>query len=138
MDLTLDRTALLAALRLVRRAAGRASTCPGLDAVLVAAGSDGADRASLAATDLAVGLTQSIDAAVAEPGRALLPVRLLLDLVAGLPDGPLRLQRDEAEPFGGGRGAVTIIAGEVRIDIAGRPPEDHPGVPPGAPGGTPG
>src|SRR3954454_12219255 len=63
------------------------------------------ERLHLAATDMELSLRAALDASVASEGAAVVPGRLLLDIVRALPDGDVTLDHrpDEA--------AVVVTAG---------------------------
>ncbi len=82
MKLSLSTADLLAQLQTVTRVASTRSAIQALSGVMIAAE---ANSAELLATDMEVGLRMPLPANVFRPGRALLPARLLLDVVRALP-----------------------------------------------------
>ena len=85
MDLTVDQAGFARTLRLIGRAVPSRPTLPVLQHVLLESGEG---RLTLTATDLDVAITTSTPAEVAEPGRVLLPARLLGEFVSQLPSAP--------------------------------------------------
>ncbi len=87
-----------------------------------------ADEAvELRATDMQIGLRVPLPASVERPGTALLPARLLLDVVRQLPAGDVTLELRPAEQD------VEIVAGPARFHIRTLRGEDFPPLP--EPGG---
>ena len=73
---------LLAQLQTVARVASTRSAIQALSGVQIVADGDGVE---LRATDMEVGLRVPLRAEVVRPGEAVLPARLLLDVVRQLP-----------------------------------------------------
>src|SRR5262249_39766756 len=78
--------------------------------------------ALLAATDMEISVRAPLEAAVAEPGRAVLPGRLLLDIARRLPDGPVALSLP-------GGGIATLEAGQSSYRLRTYAGEDYPSLP---------
>ena len=78
---------------------------------------------TLRATDMEVALVLDLDAHVSAPGSALLPGRLLVDVVRTLPGGnvELALRPEERD--------VELTAGTARFHLRTLPPEDFPRLP---------
>jgi DNA polymerase III subunit beta len=111
---------LLSRLQLAGRAVSTRSAVPSLGGILVRAESD---RVSLRATDMEIGLSLSLEAAVADQGSSLLPGRLLVDVVRSLPPGEVNVQlRPEQRD-------VELTAGSSRFHLRTLPPEDFPRLP---------
>ena len=89
MKLSLATPDLLAQLQTVTRVAAQRSAVQALSGVKVDA--DG-DSVRLLATDMDVGVSVPLSADVASPGSAVLPARLLLDVVRALPAPELTLE----------------------------------------------
>src|SRR3954452_15678461 len=90
MKLTVQRDSLSSALQLVGRAVSSRGTLPSLGGVLLLA-----DEGSLAlrATDMELALTRTLtDVAVERDGTALIPGRLVADVVRSLPEGEVALE----------------------------------------------
>jgi DNA polymerase-3 subunit beta len=84
MKLTIERAALLKALAHVQSVVERRNTIPILANVLVTAQKS---RLSLAATDMDLSITESVEASVAKPGSTTAPAHTLYEIVRKLPDG---------------------------------------------------
>jgi DNA polymerase III subunit beta len=84
-------------------------------------------RLRIAATNLEIGVTTSVDATVAESGEVAVDARLLGEFVNTLPAGEVRLR---AEP---GRFNLQVQCGEgkhaIKAGINGLDPEDFPVIP---------
>jgi DNA polymerase III subunit beta len=121
MKLTVPRDSLSAALQLVGRAVSSRGTLPSLGGVLLVAG-DGS--LTLRATDMELALTRTIsDATVESEGTALIPGRLVSDVVRSLPPGDVALElRAEQRD-------VELAAGAARFHIRTLPAEDFPRLP---------
>jgi DNA polymerase III subunit beta len=112
---------LLSRLLLVGRAVSTRATMPSLGGILVNAreGSVG-----LRATDTEVALSLELDADVEAAGAALLPGRLLVDVVRSLPAGEkvsLELRPEQRD--------VEITAGSSRFHLRTLPVDDFPRIP---------
>ena len=121
MKLTISKENLFGALQLVGRAVSARSTLPSLSGILVEVGSD---ALTLRATDMELGITLGINSAsIDSEGTALVPGRLLLDVVRSLPDGELTMaQRPEQRD-------IELAAGEGRFHLRTLPAEDFPRLP---------
>ena len=82
MKLSTSSQELLAQLQTVARVASTRSAVQALSGVQIVAGDDGVE---LRATDMEVGLRVPLRAEVVRPGEAVLPGRLLLDVVRAAP-----------------------------------------------------
>lgn len=89
MKLSIARGALLDSLTVVTRALSSRTTLPILSGVLLSAG-DGA--VVLQATDLEISIRDSAPADVEQPGAAVVPGRLLADVVRKMPDVAIHLE----------------------------------------------
>ena len=94
MKISLSTTAFLTQLQSVARIASTRSAVQALSGVMISAGGDSAE---LLATDMEVGLRMPLPASVARDGKALLPARLLLDVVRALPAAELSIELRAAE-----------------------------------------
>jgi DNA polymerase-3 subunit beta len=121
VDLTCEQEQFQRALALVSRAVATKSSLPVLSNVLLSA--DG-DHLRIAATNLDVGITTAIEAAVLDPGQVTVDARLLADFVNTLPAGNVRLRSE------GGKFSLNVQSGEGRhatkADINGMDPDDFP------------
>lgn len=120
MKLSLATADLLAHLQSVTRVASTRSAVASLSGVLLSA-HDG--RCELTATDTEVGLRVVLTADVSEDGAAVLPSRLLLDVVRSLPEGRLTLELRPAESD------VEIICGGATFHLRTLRLEDFPSLP---------
>lgn len=121
MDLTCEQEQFQRALALVQRAVATKSSLPVLSNVLLSA--DG-DFLRIAATNLEIGITTSIEAAVLDPGLVTVDARLLAEFVNTLPAGNVRLRSQS------GRFSLNIQSGDgkraTKADINGMDPDDFP------------
>jgi DNA polymerase-3 subunit beta len=120
LNFSTSRDRLLSGLQIAARAVSARTTLPSLGGILLSADED---KLTVRATDMEVGLTLSIEGNVGEPGTALLPGRLLVDIVRTLPDGDVTLvgraeQRD-----------VELTAGQSKFHLRTLAPEDFPRLP---------
>src|SRR5204862_5911803 len=88
MKISTSRDRLLTQLQTVTRAVSTRSAIQALSGVKVTAT---ADRVELQATDMEVGLRVVLEAEVEQDGDAVLPGRLLLDVVRSLPNDQVNL-----------------------------------------------
>ena len=119
MKITCTQADLSRALRAVARAVGNGKTHPILSGVLL-----NADGGSLQLTtyDLSIGIQTSIDAAVATPGAAVVPHRLLADITGHLDgDSAISMTLD------GDRIALATAGGSYSLSAASA--DDFPGLP---------
>jgi DNA polymerase III subunit beta len=120
MKLLLDRPAFLSALQLVARATATRSAIQALSGILISAEASGAE---LAATDTEIGLRSQVEAKVEQPGRALVPGRLLVDIVRALDASEVTLEYkvDKRE--------LEVSAAQSRFVLKGLASEDFPHLP---------
>jgi DNA polymerase-3 subunit beta len=121
MKLSVPRDSLSAGLQLVGRAVSSRGTLPSLGGILLIAG-DGS--VTLRATDMELALSRTLaDANVATEGSALLPGRLVADVVRSLPPGDVSLEvRSEQRD-------VEVAGGAARFHLRTLPAEDFPRLP---------
>ena len=84
MKLTIERAALLKALAHVQSVVERRNTIPILSNVLITAQKG---RLSLAATDMDLAITESVEANASKTGSTTAPAHTLYEIVRKLPDG---------------------------------------------------
>lgn len=120
MKLSLPRDALVAQLQAVTRVASTHSAVQALGGVQIET-TDA--RAELRATDLDVALRVPLEAEVARPGSAVLPARLLLDVIRALPSGQVSLELRSAQQD------VEVSAGGATFHIRTLRSEDFPPLP---------
>jgi DNA polymerase-3 subunit beta len=120
MKIKAPRDALVSRLQVAGRAVSTRTAVPSLGGILVEAGES---NLTLRATDMEIGLVLEVEAGVEAQGSALLPGRLLVDVVRNLPPGDVNLalrpeQRD-----------VELTGGTARFHLRTLPPEDFPRLP---------
>jgi DNA polymerase-3 subunit beta len=121
MKLSVSTAELLAQLQTVSRVASTRSAVQALAGVMISA-EDGAP-VRLLATDMEIGLRVPLAADVARPGSAVLPARLLLDVVRSLPTEQLTLELRGAEQD------VELICGSATFHLRILRSEDFPSLP---------
>jgi DNA polymerase-3 subunit beta len=90
-----DRDALSEALQTVQRGVSSRPGIPALTGVLLDAADSG--DLTLTTTDLEVSARLAIEVQVSEPGRVLVPARLLADTVKSLSDAPVEFDADRGQ-----------------------------------------
>jgi DNA polymerase III subunit beta len=125
LKLTVSRETFLAKLGIAVRGASTRSPIQTLAGVLLKV-DDG--RAELEATDMELGVRVALETAESSPGHAVIPGRLLLDVVRSLPTDQVSLEYRSAQQD------VELVAGPSRFHLRTLPPEDFPKLPeaPGA------
>ncbi len=118
MKLRAEHAEFAEAISWATRSIGGRVTLPALAGVLVEA-TDG--RLVCRATDLEVASEVGVPVQVEEAGKALLPGRLLAQLVARLPDAPVELE--------GGPERMTLKCGRATVGMRGMLVEDFPALP---------
>jgi DNA polymerase III subunit beta len=118
-----DRDDLSEALQTVQRGVSTRPGIPALTGVLLDAGTD---TLTLTTTDLEVSARLTIPVQAQEPGLALIPARLLGDMVKSLPQAPVQFDADQSQA----RIQCGAFEGTVRL----LPAEDFPAWQ--EPGGT--
>lgn len=117
---------------LAEAVAWTARTLPARPALPVLAGmriDAGAEGVALATFDYEVSTRAVADASVAEPGRVLVPGRLLTAIVRSLPPQPVDIRTSGAD--------VVVRCGSAEFGLLTMPIEDYPAVPvPPDPAGT--
>jgi DNA polymerase-3 subunit beta len=122
MKFTCQQSELNTHLSLASRAVPSRPTHPVLANVLVVA-DDQAQRVSLTAFDLSLGIQTSFAADVEVGGKLTLPAKLLNDIVARLPGGALVLDDEDNEAL------VTLTATSGRYQVRGMGAEEFPELP---------
>jgi DNA polymerase-3 subunit beta len=120
LKLTAKREDLSSALSIVSRAVSTRAATQALSGILVTADEKGV---GLAATDGELGLRTDLAATVSDGGSALLPGRLLSDLVRSLADDEVEVESREAERD------MEIRCGGSRFHLRTLPAEDFPKAP---------
>ncbi len=125
MKLSLSTPELLAELQTVTRVASTRSAVQALSGVMISAEQD--QPAELRATDMEVALRVPLAAEVARAGTAVLPARLLLDVVRSLSSDTLTMELRAAEQD------VELIGGPTTFHLRTLRAEDFPSLPAPAP-----
>lgn len=120
MKLALSTADLLAQLQTATRVASTRASVQALSGVMIQADSD---RALLLATDMEVGLRVPLHGEVTEPGAAVLPARLLLDVVRSLPGDTATLEFRPREQD------VELVSGSASFHLRTLRSEDFPALP---------
>jgi len=121
MKLSLSTQELIAELQTVTRVASTRSAVQALSGVMITAEPDSPPE--LRATDMEVGLRVPLQADVARPGAAVLPARLLLDVVRSLSADTLTMELRAAEQD------VELICGPTTFHLRTLRAEDFPSLP---------
>ncbi|MCA1832814.1 MAG: DNA polymerase III subunit beta [Actinomycetota bacterium] len=115
MKIRIERDQIADAVAWVLRSVGSKATLPVLGGILVEA-SDG--KISFSGTDLEIAGRAEIEGAVEQSGRAVLPGRLLNDILRSLPEGSVTIEADAAQ------GKIT--GGAAEFTLRALPHEDFP------------
>jgi DNA polymerase-3 subunit beta len=126
MRLRIDRDQLADAVAWVARCLSNRPTVPVLGGVVIeaAAGSGVVDggRLRLSTFDYELCAQAGAEAAIAEPGSALVPGRLLAEIARGLPPEPVDLHISGAH--------MVLVCGGFEYTMLTMPVEDYPALPP--------
>lgn len=120
MKISLSTSELLLQLQTVTRVASTRSAVQALSGVKISA--DG-DTSELLATDMEIGLRVPLSATVDQPGSAVLPARLLLDVTRSLPAEKVNLELRPAEQD------VKVTCGGATFHLRTLRSEDFPTLP---------
>jgi DNA polymerase III subunit beta len=120
LKLTVSRETFLARLGVAVRGASTRSAIQTLSGVLLRV-EEG--QAELQATDMELGLRVGLEASESSPGIAVVPGRLLLDVVRSLPKDELTLEYRSSHQD------VAVVSGPARFHLRTLPPEDFPKLP---------
>ena len=121
MKLSLSSAELLTQLQTVTRVASTRSAVQALSGVMISVPSDGTPE--LLATDMEIGLRVPLHAEASQPGAAVLPGRLLLDVARSLPGELLTMELRAAEQD------VELICGPATFHLRMLRAEDFPTLP---------
>jgi DNA polymerase-3 subunit beta len=121
MKLSLSTEDLLTQLQTTSRVASSRSAVQALSGVMISAPGDSTPE--LLATDMEIGLRVPLNAEVVRPGTAVLPARLLLDVVRSLPAPELTIELRSAEQD------VELICGPATFHLRTLRAEDFPSLP---------
>src|SRR3954464_13086165 len=120
LKLSVSRETFLARLGVAVRGASTRGPVPSLAGVLLRV-DDG--RAELQATDMELGVRVALEVSDSTPGQAVVPGRLLLDVVRSLPKDDLTLEYRSAEQD------VEVMSGPAKFHLRTLPTEDFPKLP---------
>jgi DNA polymerase-3 subunit beta len=120
LKLTVSRETFLSRLSVAVRGASARSAIQTLSGVLLRV-EDG--RAELQATDMELGVRVGLEVNESSPGVAVIPGRLLLDVVRSLPQDELTLEYRSSQQD------VELLGGTARFHLRTLPPEDFPKLP---------
>src|SRR3954462_9690687 len=120
MKFSVSREKFLANLGIAVRGVSTRSAIQTLSGVMVRAGSDGLE---LQATDMELGIRVRVEASTEGGGSAVLPGRLLLDVVRSLPADELSLEYRSSEQD------VEVMSGPSRFHLRTLPADDFPRLP---------
>jgi DNA polymerase III subunit beta len=120
LKLTVSRETFLARLGVAVRGASTRSAIQTLAGVLVRV-EDG--RVELQATDMELGVRVALEAGDSSPGQAVIPGRLLLDVVRSLPKDDLTLEYRSSHQD------VEVMSGPAKFHLRTLPTEDFPKLP---------
>ncbi len=120
MKITANRTTFLSELQLVGRAASTRTSIAALGGILIETGEG---NAALAATDAELALRSNVELEVEQPGRVLLPARLLMEIVRALDGESVTLEHRPDQ------GHVAVMSERAEFHIRTLPAEDFPRLP---------
>ena len=120
MKLTVSRETLLTRLAIAVRGVSTRSAIQTLAGVLIHV-ADG--RVELRATDMELGIRVGLEASDSADGTAVVPGRLLLDVVRSLPKDDVTLEYRSAQQD------VEVVSGPARFHLRTLPVEDFPNLP---------
>lgn len=118
MKLSINKTELQNALSTVLKGASSRSTLPVLAGVLLEARGD---MLTLQTTDLELSIQYTVAALIEEEGRAVVPAKLLSDIVKNLSDAAVHLSADEE--------SAELSCDGASFSIKALNPDDFPGFP---------
>lgn len=120
MKLSLSTSELLSQLQTATRVASSRASVQALSGVMISA--DG-DQPLLLATDMEVGLKVPLAGEIVSPGAAVLPARLILEVVRSLPADTVTLELRPQEQD------VELISGSAKFHLRTLRSEDFPALP---------
>jgi DNA polymerase III subunit beta len=120
VKLSLSTADLLAQLQTATRVASSRASVQALSGVMISA--DG-DQPLLLATDMEMGLRVPLPGEILRPGSAVLPARLVLEVVRSLPDEIVTLELRQQEQD------VELISGSAKFHLRTLRSEDFPTLP---------
>src|SRR2546423_8382080 len=120
MKFTIEKEPFLTALGVAARGASTRSAIQTRAGVMRRAESD---RVELQATDMELGVRVSVSAKPEREGPAVVPARLLLEVVRSLPKNDLTLE------YRSSRGDVEVVSGPARFHLRTLPADEFPRLP---------
>ncbi len=120
MKLTVSRETFVASLGIAVRGASSRSAIQTLAGVLLRVENG---TAELQATDMELGVRVSLETRESVPGQAVVPARLLLDVVRSLPKDELTLEYRSSHQD------VEVVSGPAKFHLRTLPTEDFPKLP---------
>jgi DNA polymerase-3 subunit beta len=120
MNVEFQRTNLLSELQMVARATAVRSAIQSLSGILMRAE---AGSVELAATDTEIGIRARVEAEVREDGAALVPGRLVVDILRALDGEQVTFKTADQG------GSVELTSGQARFVVRGLPIDDFPRLP---------
>ncbi len=118
MKFNINQSELQTALNTVQKGASNRSTLPVLAGIYIVAHED---SVTFQTTNLELSIQYTCPALVEEQGKAVLPSKLICDIVKNLPDGAVRLSTTDLE--------TTVTCDNSSYAIKGMEPQDFPGFP---------
>jgi len=119
MKFTVQKSDIAEAVSNIQRAVSTKTSIPALEGILLSAGEDGLE---LCAYDLELGITTTIPAQVAEPGKSVLSAKIFSDIVRRTPDDSITVTVDE-------KNMASIESGYSLFSIIGIPAVEFPELP---------
>jgi DNA polymerase III subunit beta len=120
MKLSIGKDQLLGALGIAARGASTRSAIQTLAGVMIRAGEGGVE---LQATDMELGVRVAVDVQPEREGVAVVPARLLLDVVRSLPKDDVSLE------YRSSQGDVELVSGPARFHLRTLPADEFPNLP---------
>jgi DNA polymerase III subunit beta len=120
VKLSLSTAELLTQLQTATRVASARASVQALSGVMISAEGD---QPLLLATDMEVGLRVPLEGEILQPGSAVLPARLVLEVVRSLPGDTVTLELRAAEQD------VELISGPAKFHLRTLRSEDFPSLP---------
>ncbi|MDH3975993.1 MAG: DNA polymerase III subunit beta [Deltaproteobacteria bacterium] len=119
MEIVIEKNTFLKALQIIQSIVEKRNTMPILANALIRTGHDSID---IVATDLEVGIKESVPAEVRSEGVMTVSARKLFEIVKELPMESLTLKKKE-------NNWIEIVSGKALFNMVGIDPEDFPSFP---------
>lgn len=119
MEISIDKAVFLKALHIVQSIVEKRNTMPILANVLIKTGTDSVD---IFATDLEVGIKETVPAEVRDEGTVTVSAKKLFEIVKEVPTETLSLRKKE-------NNWIEISSGKSVFNMVGIDPEDFPSFP---------